>query len=177
MSQYCNIVILSVKHANSSITAKMLVAAGWERNDMNEDGESKSFIEQNRLLQAGKVGIPYRCFRILNSLKEPWVLKDPGFARTAPTWLPYFESYQPLLLYVTKDPRKVMQSYLRRSDPSWGRPYPITSESIQSWENRCQKQYDAWPWKKVKVRVDDMIKAMALFSVARSEGIEENVET
>jgi len=167
MNQHPNIVVLGVAHSNTSIVANMLVAAGWQRNDLDENGESVSVVAQNKLLMAGKLASMAETVR---NLEEPWVVKDPAFQRTLNKWIAAFYAYQPLLIFLRKNHEAVMRSYLRRTRPEWGRAYPITLETIVNWDNLCKKQFELWPWKKTCLKAEKIGEACALFNPEKSGG-------
>jgi len=172
MNQHPNIVILCQEHCNSSIVANMLATAGWKRNDMDEHGESLSVRELNgwiiRNCGSGLLGFEKKQRAVLEVLEQPWVLKDPRFRMTLQYW--DFIRYTPILLYLKKDAEKIQQSYHRRSRPEWGRPYPMSLDTIAEWERQCRKQYEMWPMKKIQLNAEDIGLACGMFSAERSAG-------
>jgi hypothetical protein len=172
MSYHPNIVILGLKHTNSSIAAKMLVKLGWEQNDLDEHGESVSIRAENDLLIAGKVEAGSRL--LIQKLLQPWVLKDPKFRFTLRKWTWAFMEEPPFLVYLSKDHRRVYNTHVRRARTEWSK-IPIARETLEKWEYQCQRQYDAWPWTKIKIDVANLAQAVEMFDTQGAPSSEETL--
>jgi len=156
-----NILLLTTGSANSTITTKMLGELGWHLNDA--DDEFAESVEARRINMATiKSGMFDRqsAMALLNSLRSPWVLKDPRFSQTLRQWMPLFGPYRPLLLYITKDIGYVKNSIKRR----FGMNGTIAEQRLK-W---CREYYRTWPYSKLQFDVAQISAAVALFDPGRS---------
>lgn len=160
-----NIVFLTQGRSNSTITTKQAVRAlKFETGVLDEEfWEEVRIREENRrlwrsLAKTGQATLDrVKVERILRSIPEPWILKEPCWARTLPLWLPVFERYKPLLLYVTKDPETVKESCERAG---W---FGYCAED----RTRCDQHFKDWPYAKLKMAAEDLGAACAMFDPKR----------
>jgi hypothetical protein len=154
-----NIVVLGVGHANTSITTRQLHVLGWQAGDADEEfAESVSVREINqRFLKTGQFDQRVAA-TVLARLPEPWVIKDPRFAETLSEWLPALVRYRPLLLWVTKDQDRVIESYVRR-----GNRRDAAERRVRQRESACARHFACWPWPKVQFDAHDITSAVSLF--------------
>jgi hypothetical protein len=151
-----NVVLLTTGCANSTVTARMLGALGWNLGDADEEyAESVS-------VRAVNVKEPFdakAARAALAGLPQPWVAKDPRFARTLRHWLPLLAPYRPLLLYVTKNLAYVRASMARRFGMDTG-----TADRRAKW---CESYFASWPWAKLQLDADQIAAAVRLFDPDR----------
>jgi hypothetical protein len=141
-----NIVVLGLGHANTSITAKQLFALGWQAGDADDEwGESVSVRDINDEITSASEMV-----KVLAKIPTPWAIKDPRFSRgKLHQWIKAFSQYEPLLLWIVKDLDEVLQSYVRRDQRA-------TMADLTRWTEYCQQQFDQWPWKKLRIRAEDI---------------------
>ena len=159
-----NIVVLGVGHANTSITTRQLFALGWHPGDADEEfAESTSIRTLNqRLLQSEIINLKSEMHTALAAIPQPWAIKDPRFVFTLPAWLPAFAPYEPLLLWITKDSRKVAASYVRR-----GKSPEQAARLVSQRESRAASHFQSWPWAKLQLDATQIRAAIALFDLTR----------
>ncbi len=145
-----NIIILGVGHSNTSITTRQIAALGWNLGDADQE-----YAESVGVRAVNQNGFDIDSAKIaLEKLPQPWVVKDPRFARTLSHWIPAFAPYRPLLAWITKDLAVVKKSYRTRGE---------TDARVDELFANCQKHFDAWPWPKAQVRAEDVAAAVAMF--------------
>lgn len=154
-----NIVILGVGHANTSITTRQLGAFGWNLGDADEEyAESVSVRDANR---SGRF-----CRRTmaaaLKSIPQPWAIKEPQFVNTLDRWRAVLAPYEPVLLWITKDPARVTQSYVRR-----GKQPDEAARLVADRTARAARQFELWPWAKLTIDARQVRAAVELFDLAR----------
>ncbi len=171
-----NIVILGQRHVNSTIVVQQLLALGWEQNDLNEHGESVSVTDLNVKILADGVETTDSTYPdehattvLLSKLKTPWVLKDPNFQLTLDKWQNAMWYAETTLVWLTKDAELIYNSHLRRVKPEWP-VAPIAIQSVRLWEQRCQRQYEAWRGPKIKISHNQIVSALKLFDIERAMG-------
>jgi hypothetical protein len=184
-----NVVVLGVGHANTTITTRQLAALGWNLGDADDEfAESVSVRAINqRLVHCGlrisDCGLAESVALLtspstssqsairnpqsemasaLSRLPRPWAVKDPRFAETLPRWLKAFQSYQPLLLWITKDAQQVAASYVRR-----GCSPERAASIVAAREQACLRHFQRWPWAKLRVSAEQIRTAVRLFDVDR----------
>jgi len=153
-----NIVVLGVGHSNTTITAKQLGTLGWNLGDADEEFAESVNIRalNNRILRAGILD-EKAARKALKSFEQPWIIKDPRFAKGAfPYWLRYFEPYHPILLWITKDMKAVEQSYLKRD---------MSPKHINTWLKNCEEYYNNWPWYRLKIDASQIFDACGMLDL------------
>lgn len=169
-----NVILLTVGRSNSSITTRMAAEAfGYHLIDPKgpESDFDYRYYEHRSVRDVNDcyintVNFPERAAnRILRSLPQPWILKDPRFKHTLPKWEPLLARYNPLLLYVPKNPKTVKESFTRES---W-RYCPKD-------RMRCARLFAEWKGAKVRVPAERIAAAVSLFDLGRVKG-EIEIET
>ena len=157
-----NVIIGGAGYSNTTTTAKMLMALGWNGHDADDEfAESVSFRECNRAHMKEMRIDSQRAIEVLSQFKAPWVIKEPKLAHTMSLWLPHLARYSPFLLYVTKDMDLIRASYRRRSAPTRQADY-----SVQQWD-QIQK---SWPWGSLRLDVSQISAAVSQFDVTKWGG-------
>lgn len=158
-----NLVVLGVGHANTSITTRQLAALGWNLGDADRAfAESVAVRAVNRRAIAGKRFDAPAAAAALRRLPAPWVVKDPRFAETLAHWLPVMLPYRPLLLWVTKDDARVVESYVRRGVRAHRAAALVAARRLA-----CRRHFERWPWPKLQVDAEQVRAAAAMFDLSR----------
>jgi hypothetical protein len=161
-----NVVVLGVGHSGTSVAAKMLHHAGWQKGDADKRfGESIGVRGINeQALKSGWLSKP-AASRALQRLPEPWAIKDPRFVWTLSQWLPAFASLPrpPILLRIRREHRSVVNSYRRR------RVRGDIEAMVRERQTYCEWQFERWPWQKFSVQFEQLVQAIKLFDVRRAE--------
>ena len=144
-----NIIVLGVGHANTTITTRQLEALGWNLGDADQQYAEHVTV---RLFNSSGYG---NQTQILQSIPQPWVIKDPRFAYGClHNWLYALAPYTPLLLWVTKDSQLVRESYARRGEDC---------TRLDDWLTYCKNQFERWPWAKLKLDAAEIQQAILLW--------------
>lgn len=153
-----NIVVLGVGHSNTTVTTQQLHALGWQAGDADKEyAESVRVRNVNQRWEAGGHFDRKRATTALLSLKQPWAIKDPRFARGAITpWMPLLSKYRPLLLWIVKDIESVVASYERRKER-------VTRDDILTQLDYCADVYEGWPWGKLRLDAESVEEAVSLW--------------
>lgn len=156
-----NIIILGVGHSGTTVLSRMLVGAGYNKNDLDaEFAESVSVRNFNDKIISKVAYNAQEQKTIIDRLQGPWVVKDPRFVFTLDKWGHVFEKNPPLLLYIQRDFEEVFDSHLRRNelpDSNAGRSRLAFKEKM------ARYQYSKWPWTKLKIKYEDLGRALSIF--------------
>ena len=163
-----NIVILSIGRSGSTIAARMLEALGWQLGVADEEyAEHEWFRAINDHLVRGEPFPAGEAEELLESLPEPWLLKDPRLARTWETWQPLLDCGA-LLLWITRDLAAVEKSLRAKR---WGQPSPrgllLRGRTLAETEAECRRCFDAWAGPRCKTAYEDLHRAVGLFDLGR----------
>lgn len=163
-----NVVVLGVGHANTSIVTRQLGALGWHLNDADNDYcESLSTRRINRgHIRDKEQFAALRAARLIESMETPWAIKDPRFISTLDKWHEALAPHEPVLLYITKDFDRVVQSYVNRDQH--GRTEQQYRKIVGAKQKAGDDQYKKWPWQKMKVDAAQVCEAVSMFDVGRS---------
>lgn len=150
------IVVLGVGHSGTSIVTKVLHTLGWGRGDSDtEYSESVSVREINDQIIHGSP-IEIRALQeAVFRLPKPWALKDPRFVQTLDYWTPVLDQYKPALIWLTRDPDNVKFSYEKRGERFRG-------ENYENEYRDCQQHFMKWPWAKIRLDFEAVLRAVAL---------------
>ncbi|MEM3062598.1 MAG: hypothetical protein QW303_03500, partial [Nitrososphaerota archaeon] len=147
-----NLVILNIMKSGSTFVSTALSYLGFKHGTVNEYFESPKVDEINKSIirywKDKPINFGYNFFDFpineeVNKWTEPWLIKDPKFAYTAPFWLKHWSKFQPTLIYVRRDLHSAYEIMLKRG---W-----ITRDKfheIQDWYDKVLEVYDRWPWNK-----------------------------
>ena len=152
-----NIVLLTVGCSNSSIVMRMLGAMGWNLGDADEKYAESVSVRAVNMRRPFDIMAAYDA---IESLPQPWAVKDPRFCEHLPVWRPILLHYKPVLLWVTKDHAYVRQSFKRRFNADPAR----ADERLR----KCQQHFTGWPWGKLRLDVDQIAAAVKLFDPGRA---------
>lgn len=156
---YPNIVILTIGHTGSSLLVEQLRRLGWQTGETRPPfNELLEMHEVNRSLRAGKPFDVDRARAAIDSLPQPWIVKDPKLTQHLHRWIDVFAPYRPLLLWQTKDVRLVDAS-MKRSG-FFRNPQRLTEEA--------ERQFLQWPWAKIKIDNAQIAAACQLFDPERA---------
>lgn len=167
-----NIVLFGVVHSGTSVTTRMLLELGWvacrHETDVDWRFEEHKTIRQLNIAVSNGSRLDESAARAeLAQLPQPWVVKDPRFVDTLRIWRSVFETYRPLLIWLTRDVASVSDSFIKRQ--SLGSR--AASPQIQKVENKFAKakaEFEAWPWMKLRVSFEDLAAAVKQFNINRS---------
>ena len=161
-----NVVILGVGHSGTSILAKMLFAAGWERGDADEEfGESVAVRAVNEsFLRSGKFLRDQAAISVFRA--EPWAVKDPRFVVTLHRWRHWFAQLPrpPLLVWLRRETDAVVRSYVGRGQLTRERAEQVVTHRY----GRAAEQYADWPWGKLTLDYERLREAVRLFDPRRA---------
>jgi hypothetical protein len=159
-----NIVVMGVGHSGTTILTRMLGAAGWDVGDADDEYcESVKARELNE--QALCVGaMTDTATTFVRSLKQPWVLKDPRFCETLHLWHGAFDEAKPLLIWLTRNRSALERSYQRRGEGA-----VIRGQTREQNLQNAKRQFDAWPWGKVCISLEQITAAVTLFDNRRAD--------
>jgi len=151
-----NIVVMTPGHTGSSIVTKMAQEMGWNAgSNLNPFMEDREFLRLNQQVWDGESFDTEAAKRFIENLPAPWVLKDPRFCQFVEHWLPLLDKAQPLLIYLSRDPEKVKESYLARP----GEPVEWAERRLE----RCEHWFGRWPWPKWRLDYDSLTTALSFF--------------
>lgn len=155
-----NLVILNIMKSGSTFVSTALSYLGFNHGTVNEYFESPKVDEINKSIirywKNKPINFGYNFFDFpineeVNKWTEPWLIKDPKFAYTAPFWLKHWSKFQPTLIYVRRDLHSAYEIMLKRG---W-----ITRDKfheIQDWYDKVLEVYDRWPWDKFIVDWEEL---------------------
>jgi len=151
-----NFLILTPGHTGSSIFSRMMGALGWNIGNIDWHAEDIDVRSVNaHLLETGNFD-QEKAAKIINSLQNPFCIKDPRFSEPnlIQNWIPILEQYKPGLIYLKRKTEYIIPSYDRR-----GGPVEMAHRRIAE----CGKIINNWPWGVVIIDFDDLTKAVELF--------------
>ena len=171
--QMPNLVILTTGAAGSSVFTAMLGQLGWNLGRHESEWiekpastsyqpcEHQSIRGINIEVQAGQRFPAKMAASVLESLPQPWVIKDPRFHDTLHKWTSFLQPYDPVLIWLQKPLHLVEKSFDRRG---------ITRKSMLMRHRACRKQYEDWPMRKMEMDVESVANAVRLFDLERHDG-------
>lgn len=161
-----NLLVFGVGHSGTTIVTRILAKIpGYSLGDADaEYAESVSIREANQewLAQRHDRQLPGCAAKRLAKLPSPWVLKDPRFVHTLEAWLPLLAPHDPLLLFLTREVGKLLESYERRGE----RPTRDGLDLSQI-TALAERQYERWPWRKLRIDAAQVEALMALWQPGR----------
>lgn len=157
-----NVILFGIGHSGTSIATKMLHALGWCDGDADQEfAESVSIREVNEAALHGHLN-EEAASKALKSLPQPWALKDPRFVHTIEYWYPLFTDYEPVLVWLFRNPDSIAASYRRRNEQL--RFGLSVNESCEL----AGQTFAQWPWMKLLVTYENLRDAVRLFDVERA---------
>ena len=160
-----SVVVMGVGHSGTSIVSKMLQALGWYGGPADEEyGEHPGVRDVNEAGWRSHDIDLSAAFDHLDDLAGPWVIKDPRFVHTLDLWLPILGRHKPTLVWVVRDAQRVAASYVSREEST------RDGLTVEELERMAKKQFDAWPWGKVRVDYENIADAIGLFDLVRAGG-------
>ena len=155
-----NIVLLGVGRSNTTITTRMLATMlSLNLGDIDQqycEETGVRFVNQRHWSSGNFDELAAR--RAVRRIPQPWIIKDPRFRRGLHHWLPVFERYRPLLVYLTKDAATVKASHARAG---WSHVYDPRDV------NRCNESFRKWPFAKIRLQAEKIAEAVGLFDLSR----------
>lgn len=166
-----NLLVTGVAHSGTTITARLLLALGWQTSLCLEADsrylEPTDIVRLNRAtFRRGALDL-VQAREVVNRLPKPWMIKDPRFVDTLSHWLPVFESDPPTLIGIVRDLDSLKQSYRRHQGNALQEP----TTRGHSLERQCEIAAEAfriWPWSRIIVNFEDIIRAVSLFDLDRA---------
>src|SRR5690606_37924619 len=129
--------------------------------DVDEYAENVTFRTFNEALLRGENSVDSRT-EFLESLPEPWVLKDPRFALTDGNWeFPAGTS----LVWMTRGLKDVEHSIRRQN---WGKESPrgllVRGKTLPETQELCRKIFERWEGPKMHLQYEQLQEAVGLFT-------------
>lgn len=158
-----NVIFLGVGCSGSTILTRMAIEAfGFHVGQLDAQyAEERRVRRLNQPLMDGTKQLDtLAAKRLLRTIPQPWIIKDPRFRRTLPQWVPVLEPFRPLLVYVSKDAAAVKASYERHG---WSKAYDPADV------DRCHAAFNAWPWAKWHFRAEDLSDVFSTFDPQRMQ--------
>lgn len=154
-----NVIVLGVGHSGTTILTKLLLECGLSKNDCDREYcESVSVRDMNNRIRNGFYTAEEQR-AVIESLEEPWCVKDPRFVHTLDKWYHVFARNPPILLWVQRNFDDVVQSYAKRGElPEHRRKYYVTR-----FHWLAEQQYNKWPWPKFIVNYENLSNAIHIF--------------
>jgi hypothetical protein len=148
-----NILVTGSGRCGTTLAVQIAQRLGWNCTGDRLYSEDARFVLANQELldNAEHIEDPTD---LIHSLPEPWVLKDPRFARTIESWIRLFRTQRakPLLIVMHREPDAVQSSM---SAQGWtGDARALTQSAFNA--------YELWPWEKWLVKYEDLIAAACL---------------
>ena len=156
-----NIVLLGVGRSNTTITTHMLATMlSLNLGDIDQQyyEETNVRFANQRHWSSGSFD-QLAAHRAIRRIPQPWIIKDPRFRRSLPNWLPVFQRYKPLLVYLTKNAASVKASHARAG---WSHVYDPKDV------DRCDHHFRNWPFAKIRLQAEKIAKAVGLFDLNRA---------
>jgi hypothetical protein len=166
-----NIVVLTLGRSGSTVTAKMLNQLGW-----NLCGADQAYAENIQFRALNEKMIRKRGYlqrrhveSFLESLHEPWILKDPRFIRTWRFWRYYLDCGGTLLLHLTRDLKDVEVSMRKKG---WGSQkldgrLSLRGQTLLEADQECRCCYKSWNGPKMRIAYEDVHRAVRLFDLSQ----------
>ena len=153
-----NIVVMAVTNSGTTVATRMAAALGWSTGETDAFAESPTVHKLNLRAQRKSLDLKAAADYLAN-LPRPWLIKDPKFRDVLEQWLPVLAPYTPTLVYLTRDPAAIRDSWHRRGFDPRDVEYAI---------RQCERQYDAYPWARRTLDFERIEDAVRLFSVDAS---------
>lgn len=157
------VVVMGVGHSGTSVLAKMLSRLGFYAGEADQEfGEHPGIRELNETAWQTRDLDGVSGWEHLERLARPWVVKDPRFVHTLDLWHTVMSRYEPVLVWVVRRAADVAASYARRGEGYRG------GQTLESLHEMAARQFDAWPWAKIRVDFEKIADAVGLFDLARA---------
>jgi len=158
-----SVVVMGIGHSGTSVVSRMLGALGFYAGPADEEfGEHPGIRELNETAWQTRELDLSAGWDHLEALARPWVIKDPRFIHTLDLWLPVLGIYKPTLLWVVRDGEDVAASYERRGENYRG------GQTLEGLYEMARRQFDEWPWGKLRIEFEKIADAVSLFDLARA---------
>lgn len=157
-----NIWIFGVGHSGTTIITRQLSILGWNPGKHDHNYEDTVIKGINKEYLANDVFDHQHGADYINSLKQPWVLKDPRFVRTQPQWNIVFDriGHFPLLIHITRSPDAMLKSHERRNEA-------VGLDEIVGLQEQSRYGYDNYPGPKIAVGLEKLAEAIKAFNPER----------
>ncbi|NOX55579.1 MAG: glycosyltransferase [Planctomycetes bacterium] len=167
-----NVVVCGIGHSGTSIVTRMIAELGWHLGPADHFAELPAVRAINdRLIRSPRHPVPQERMReLLQSLPEPWVIKDPRFVHTIDRWIGVMQPYRPCLLWITRDLDEVAASYRRRGEGGPGAEVRSRGKTLTELWAMCASAWEAWPWSRVRISYEQLTAAVGLFRTDRRPG-------
>jgi hypothetical protein len=166
-----NIILFGVGHSGTTVVAKMLGTLGWNLPDADGFGENVQIRKCNAQILHKRPPDLGALADLVRTLPLPWVVKDPRFVLTLPTWIGLFQTWKqherPVLLFLTRDLEKIERSYVANNEVKNGVP-GMYGHTVRQLAALAAQGYEQWPYRKLQVRFEQVIEATALFNISRA---------
>jgi len=148
-----NLLITGTGRCGTGLVVQMAEKLGWNFTGEKQYFEDARFIRANQEI-INNAAHSVELDEIVESLPEPWVIKDPRFIKTIETWIEIFrrQRTKPLLVVMYRNQDDVAESFARAG---WEANIDmLTSLSITAFRQ--------WPWEKWLVKYEDLLAAACL---------------
>lgn len=166
-----NLLVMCVSHSGSTVTMRMLEAAGWRIG--SQAGGSREDMHVIGMLRPPREGERFDQRRALRSylagLPEPWAIKTPHLCFAAHLVWDALEGFErsPVLVWLTRDMAEVEDSHRRRGQLISGEPgIPHIGTVAAMWEG-AQQQFERWPGSKLRVAFEDIERVVGIFDPSK----------
>lgn len=159
-----NVIILGVGHSGTRVIVDILNTLGWNTGEIDQHGEIPDVVYINdEFITSGTFDI-IRAQKIINSLHQPWVIKDPRFIHTLPLWL-NMQLGKVCLLYINRNIDDTHKSYIKRDEN-------VSIESLTALCETAKELYELYDGTKFSLSFEQIISIMERFDINRSKNIE-----
>ena len=149
-----NIIVHGAPHSGLTVVAKMLSQLGWNTAyTVDEKLNTPLLKDINKAIISGNFSDETRrqMLAFVRGQRQPWVIKDVGFASTIDKWVDTLSAYgsgtreYPLLVSVRRDQNAIEQhAGLRRKR---GEPQIVTRDLLR----KIETDFANWPWGKLEI--------------------------
>lgn len=164
MPRLPNLLVMCVSHSGSTVTMRMLGAAGWHiwPEGSHEDPNVLRALSSR---ERSRHDVRRALRGYLASRAEPWAVKAVELCFAAEWLWPAFEGFErkPVLVWLTRSLADVEDSHRRRNKFYGGAPgLPHLGTVQQLWKG-AEQQFSRWPGDKLRVSFEQIEKVCAIF--------------
>jgi len=158
-----NIIILGIGHSGTRVAVNIFSTLGWNAGEIDQHGEIPDVVYINDEFIKSNIFNIVKAQRIIDSLPQPWVIKDPRFIYTLPFWL-NMQLGKICLLYIDRNINSMHKSYVRRDEN-------VSIESLVMLCETAKNIYESYDGIKFSVSFEQIINIVEKFDIYRSKNI------
>ncbi len=163
-----SVLVFGVGHSGTTILTQMLSALGFNAHHADEEFAEHTFIRDinQHTVASGTFNatMARRELAYMEQAGGPWVLKDPRFVHTLDRWMPLFQLYQPIMVFIERDHDSVAESFRRRGEALPSGEVITRGLTLQQAQEQAREHFERWPWAKVRIAYEQIHQAIGLFS-------------